>query len=188
MYIRRKVFSQTQDWDYGYEMEERLYSTGDYELDEILERAFCEGYEAAQREFASYVLMDDGTARSGAISNHASKSDWEKMLKDEKAAKGKIVGATHPSYDPVSGGKSVIRKGDDVWQHTVDRNGKGYSTKHKFEGKNSKQLLTKTTSKEKMRRIGDWVKAHPGKAAAIVAGTAAVGAGAGYAIKKARED
>lgn len=53
MYIRRKVFSQAMDWDYGYEneMEERLYSTGDYELDEILERAFCEGYEAAQREF-----------------------------------------------------------------------------------------------------------------------------------------
>jgi hypothetical protein len=51
MYIRRKVFSQTMDWDNGYEMEERLYSTGDYELDEMLERAFCEGYEVAQREF-----------------------------------------------------------------------------------------------------------------------------------------
>jgi hypothetical protein len=32
--------------------EERLYSTGSYELDELLERAFCEGYEYAQREFA----------------------------------------------------------------------------------------------------------------------------------------
>lgn len=31
--------------------EERLYSTGSDELDDLLERAFCEGYEYAQREF-----------------------------------------------------------------------------------------------------------------------------------------
>ena len=31
------------------EEEERLYSTGNDELDELLERAFCEGYEYAQR-------------------------------------------------------------------------------------------------------------------------------------------
>lgn len=31
--------------------EEKLYSTGNDELDELLERAFCEGYEYAQREF-----------------------------------------------------------------------------------------------------------------------------------------
>lgn len=35
----------------SYYEDERLYSTGDYELDELLERAFCEGYEYAQREF-----------------------------------------------------------------------------------------------------------------------------------------
>ena len=34
------------------EEEERLYSTGNDELDELLERAFCEGYEYAQKEFA----------------------------------------------------------------------------------------------------------------------------------------
>lgn len=34
-----------------YQEEERLYSTGNNELDELLERAFCEGYEYAQREF-----------------------------------------------------------------------------------------------------------------------------------------
>lgn len=34
-----------------YQEEERLYSTGNDELDELLERAFCEGYEYAQREF-----------------------------------------------------------------------------------------------------------------------------------------
>jgi len=31
--------------------EEKLYSTGNDELDDLLERAFCEGYEYAQREF-----------------------------------------------------------------------------------------------------------------------------------------
>lgn len=30
----------------------KLYSTGDSELDELLEKAFCEGYEYAQREYA----------------------------------------------------------------------------------------------------------------------------------------
>ena len=32
--------------------EEKLYSTGDEMLDNLLERAFCEGYELAQREYA----------------------------------------------------------------------------------------------------------------------------------------
>ena len=36
----------------NYQEEERLYSTGNDELDDLLERAFCEGYEYAQREFA----------------------------------------------------------------------------------------------------------------------------------------
>ena len=30
----------------------RLYSTGDDYLDDLLEKAFCDGYEYAQREFA----------------------------------------------------------------------------------------------------------------------------------------
>ena len=38
--------------NYNYE-EEKLYSTGNDELDELLERAFCEGYEYAQREFGN---------------------------------------------------------------------------------------------------------------------------------------
>ena len=36
----------------SYYEDEKLYSTGDSELDELLERAFCEGYEYAQREFS----------------------------------------------------------------------------------------------------------------------------------------
>jgi len=36
---------------YSNYQEERLYSTGNDELDELLERAFCDGYEYAQKEF-----------------------------------------------------------------------------------------------------------------------------------------
>ena len=37
----------------GKQFTEKLYSTGDEMLDNLLERAFCEGYELAQREFNS---------------------------------------------------------------------------------------------------------------------------------------
>lgn len=40
------------DYNNYYEPEERLYSTGYDDLDEAMERAFSEGYEYAQREFA----------------------------------------------------------------------------------------------------------------------------------------
>ena len=37
---------------YSENQEEKWYSTGDEMLDNLLERAFCEGYELAQREYA----------------------------------------------------------------------------------------------------------------------------------------
>ena len=39
-----------------YQEEERLYSTGNDELDELMERAFCEGYEYAQKEFGRHLV------------------------------------------------------------------------------------------------------------------------------------
>ena len=59
--------------------EERLYSTGSDELDELLERAFCEGYEYAQREFA------------------------EKEEKKEKKKKKKYENESHRGY-----GRAII--------------------------------------------------------------------------------
>ena len=47
-----KMYSENYD---EYE-DTKLYSTGDSDLDDLLERAFCEGYEFAQRE---YSLKDD---------------------------------------------------------------------------------------------------------------------------------
>lgn len=38
--------------DFINSQEEKLYSTGNEMLDNLLERAFCEGYELAQREYA----------------------------------------------------------------------------------------------------------------------------------------
>jgi len=52
--------------DYGYE--ERLYSTGDYELDCLLEDAFVDGYAFAQREFAK---KEDHSGRNAAIAGGA---------------------------------------------------------------------------------------------------------------------
>lgn len=37
--------------NYDYYEDEKLYSTGNDELDELLERAFCEGYYYAQKEY-----------------------------------------------------------------------------------------------------------------------------------------
>ena len=44
-----RLFSEIEDDN---EIQEKLYSTGNDELDDLLERAFCEGYEYAQKEFA----------------------------------------------------------------------------------------------------------------------------------------
>lgn len=49
--------------------EEKLYSTGDDYLDELLERAFCEGYEYAQREFAKIDTVINKNALNSAMRN-----------------------------------------------------------------------------------------------------------------------
>ena len=45
-------FYSESDCDYNEYYDERLYSTGNDDLDELMEKAFCDGYEYAQREFA----------------------------------------------------------------------------------------------------------------------------------------
>jgi hypothetical protein len=52
---------------YSENQEEKLYSTGNDELDELLERAFCEGYELGQKEFAFQGFMN----KIKAIPRHA---------------------------------------------------------------------------------------------------------------------
>jgi hypothetical protein len=49
-----KMYSENEEIQ-----EEKLYSTGDDELDDLLERAFCDGYEYAQKEFGRTGLTKE---------------------------------------------------------------------------------------------------------------------------------
>ena len=60
-----------------YYEEEKLYSTGDDYLDDLLEKAFCDGYEYAQREF-------------GNKENKAAKRDYE-MKEGMKRLRGLLA-------------------------------------------------------------------------------------------------
>ena len=51
--------------------EEKLYSTGNEMLDNLLERAFCEGYELAQREFARRDYEGLSKKRTGRFKKNA---------------------------------------------------------------------------------------------------------------------
>lgn len=132
MYIRRKVFSQTMDWDNGYdEMEERLYSTGDYELDEILERAFCEGYEAAQREFAddSYdeligAGIGAGAVGLGAAGAYGYHKGSNALIKNRIEAIGKKEGLT----------KAEIKKRQNAWENGKLAKSDAWLAKHLGKG------------------------------------------------------
>jgi len=64
-----KITKLYSDYDEYYD--EKLYSTGNEDLDELLERAFCEGYEYAQREFAFPSL---GSLRNQFVRNKAAKT------------------------------------------------------------------------------------------------------------------
>ncbi len=50
----------------GYYEDEKLYSTGDSELDDLLEKAFCDGYEYYQREFSSLKQILDKKTKTDA--------------------------------------------------------------------------------------------------------------------------
>jgi hypothetical protein len=66
----------------SYYEDEKLYSTGDSELDDLLERAFCEGYEYAQREYS----LDE------EIKEALRNDDQEALERLRKKAKRKSAG------------------------------------------------------------------------------------------------
>ena len=76
-----KMYSENYD---EYE-DTRLYSTGDSDLDDLLERAFCEGYEYAQKE---YSLKDE-------LKKALKEGDEEKIkrLKRKATGAGVVTGA-----------------------------------------------------------------------------------------------
>ena len=161
MYIRRKVFSQVENWDNGYEMEERLYSTGDYELDVLLERAFCEGYEAAQREFAA---MD----KAG---NVVMTMDEIKKMKKDGISMDEIKKIREKRIADANSKLSNMSKGQ------IEKMGRENARKY-GEGPN-RSLGTKAKYA--------WQNMSKGKKAAVIAaGTAALGA-AGYGAYKSMD-
>ena len=108
-----------------YQEEERLYSTGNNELDELLERAFCEGYEYAQREFT--VSPERAKQFFKATGNRAAKkvAERKKAFHDalitpqfdasnkddlrEMLVRNRNLGS--PTYDPTSIHWSINKKG-----------------------------------------------------------------------------
>lgn len=157
--------------------QEKLYSTGSEELDAMLEKAFSEGYETAQKEFAKKDKDEDGEnhrglgrayligGAAGVIGRHAGKKATEKALKEGKkldkaeeegTKKAKKVGAA------VGAGVGAAGVGQLA---VVARKNKG-AIKEALE-----EAGVKLTKKNK--------KAAIGAAAALGAGTIAANAGLG---------
>lgn len=79
MIIRKKLINKYYS--------EKLYSTGNEDLDNLLEKAFCDGYEYAQREYTSVKDTKKGFRKlvEGVISNDTKKSaSGAKLLKLDK--------------------------------------------------------------------------------------------------------
>jgi hypothetical protein len=65
----------------NYQEEERLYSTGNEELDELMERAFCEGYEYAQKEFAKKSMKEFKDELKNLSDEELNKLGWDNFKK-----------------------------------------------------------------------------------------------------------
>lgn len=199
MYIRRKVFSQVENWDNEMEKEERLYSTGDAELDELLERAFCEGYEFAQKEFGykeAYQEFKDAVKGSLNKGKEKAKEGYGKA----KAYVGKHLGKEGTVATKVSGWAKAA--GEKMSAKEVDTASEKFvDLVKKFQGEG----LTKKAAEEKaLKKMGDnkivagakkagrWVagkvEKNPRAAAGIAAGTLAAGVGGGIYAAKHKKD
>ena len=82
---------------------QKLYSTGDDYLDELLERAFSEGYEYAQREFSWLDSSGSLIGSDGRVRMTRAQLDNTKSL---FTGKGKSTGLS--KYDPPA--KDPIRE------------------------------------------------------------------------------
>lgn len=157
-----------------YYEDERLYSTGDYELDELMERAFCEGYEYALEErlyFQDpvtgeyYTAMDKNTGKATKKAMEANKK--QAQARYEKAAKRAAERAERKKVDP-----KVLEK----FAKEVRKEGKAEGYRKGVESVKMKDLVKKMSK---------------GKKAAIIGGAAlgAAGLGAGaYALGRGRRN
>ncbi len=117
-----------------YYEDERLYSTGDDYLDELLEKAFCEGYEYAQREYALTAGMNSAalTATKPQIPTNftAARNPTATFPSSVKAAPtpARVTNFNKPTSVGKSGGYSAINgqanKGGVTTKMTTDIFGK----------------------------------------------------------------
>ena len=81
-----KMFSEMES-NNNNEVQEKLYSTGSDELDELLERAFCEGYEYAQKEFGKAERKERRESNKKMRELGISKYDRDEILTQRGAYK-----------------------------------------------------------------------------------------------------
>lgn len=142
--------------------EERLYSTGNNELDDLLERAFCDGYEYAQREFNSSASKQAnnkffekvGKKYQSNPKNFINKGETTKVsgrlfLNDESFRNSKIDELARRQADKAQA--SFIESnmglpkgtGDKIYQNYLKKSLKEKHGKSKIIGKYAKDVLRK---------------------------------------------
>lgn len=104
--IRRKVFSYVEP------EEERLYSTGNEELDDLLERAFSEGYEYAQKLYTADGDLTIGDKVDIALKKHlTTKKDKEALIEALEEGKYHKLGKQTAKYGGAGGALAGIASG-----------------------------------------------------------------------------
>lgn len=159
----QKIFSDYYD-------DERLYSVlmDEYEL-----ALFSEAVEEAEEESrgGKRSLVGAGVGAAGALGaayGLGKGSGWlnKKLANRREKASNKLVEKIGEARASGKTGKEIEKLQKKLGKLT------GEGRIEKLAGK-----YNNVTTKE-------WIKAHPGKAAAIAAGVAAIGAGAGYGVSK----
>ena len=74
-----KITKLYSDYDEYYD--EKLYSTGNDELDDLLERAFCDGYEYAQKEFGKKSMKEYKEGLKNLSDEELNKLGWDNFKK-----------------------------------------------------------------------------------------------------------
>ncbi len=114
MIIGRQLVEKMYSENYDEYEDTRLYSTGDSELDELLERAFCEGYEYAQREFARAIPKTKGsTELTGRrfINSLGSKEPYFDSHIDKSRYLSKDIEGRHKYVNKMINSRSVLKGG-----------------------------------------------------------------------------
>ena len=167
--------------DYDEYYDEKLYSTGNDELDELMEKAFCDGYEYAQREFARARQRKKNAKKAVGVVNdvvegNMTVSEANKALGKIQARQGsgKVLDIRKPMGAIESIRDEEGRPTQDMRQVTVKAQKSSRQARHIAEGigngnptqtaeltqKLDKNLIGTTTSKGNLAGIGVSAEKH----------------------------